>query len=91
MNIDLFAQFALLDTPADDVAPEPELLFHPFMELMLAIGIIEKHLLEKVKITGIGQPSGHLLPLDVAQSHDFGHRALHTLDVFVDEVAQRPV
>ena len=91
MNIDLSAQFALLDTPVDDVAPEPELLFHPFMELMLAIGIIEKHLLEKVKITGIGQPSGHLLPPDIAQPHDLRHGMLHALDVFVDEVAQRPV
>jgi hypothetical protein len=81
----------VFDTSADDVAPEPELLFHPFVELVLAVGIIEEHLLEEMKVTGIGQLSGHLLPLDVAQSHDLGHGALHTLDVFVDEIAQRPV
>lgn len=91
MNVDLITQFAVFDTSADDVAPEPELLFHPFVELVLAVGIIEEHLLEEMKVTGIGQLSGHLLPLDVAQSHDLGHGALHTLDVFVDEIAQRPV
>ena len=91
MNVDLFTQFAVFDTSADDVAPEPELLFHPFVELVLAVGIIEEHLLEEVKVTGIGQLSGHFLALNIAQPHDLGHGALHTLDVFVDEIAQRPV
>lgn len=86
LNVDVFTQFAVLDTPFDDVAPKPKLLFHPFMELVLAVGIIEEHLLEEVKVPGIGQLSGHLLPLDVAQPHDLGHGALHTLDVFVDEI-----
>lgn len=58
---------------------------------MLAVGIIEEHLLEEVKVTGIGQLSGHFLALNIAQPHDLGHGALHTLDVFVDEIAQRPV
>ena len=91
LNVDLITQFAVFDTSADDVAPEPELLFHPFVELVLAVGIIEEHLLEEVKVTGIGQLSGHFLALNIAQPHDLGHGALHTLDVFVDEIAQRPV
>lgn len=79
-----------LDPPPNGVAPELILLFHPFVELALAVGIVEKHLLEEVKVTGIGQLSGHLLPLDIAQPHDLGHGMFHTLDVFVDEIAQRP-
>ena len=58
---------------------------------MLAVRIVEEHLLEEVKIPGVSQLSGHLLALDIAQPHDLGHGSLDALDVFVDEVAQRPV
>lgn len=90
-DVGLFTQFAPLYPPPNNIVPKLLLFFHPFVELALAVGIIEEYLLVEVKITGIGQLPGHLLPLDVAQTHDFGHRALHAFDVFVDEIAQGSV
>ena len=87
-DVGIFAQFALLDPPPNNVVPEPGLLFHPFVEFALAVGIVEKYLLIEVEIAGIGQLSGHLFALDIAQSHDLRHGVLHALNVFVDEVSQ---
>ena len=91
VNVGISPQFSMFYAPSYDIAPKPDLLFHPFVEFALTVGIVKKHLLEEVKVTGIGQLSGHLLPLDIAQPHDLGHGMFHTLDVFVDEIAQRPV